>query len=243
VVEYPARKAIVVGASSGIGRELATLLSREGYSVAVTARRIRLLEELAAGDPGITHTREMDVTDPERAVAALLELTEEMGGVDLIVISAGTGFLNPDLDWEKEERTIAVNVTGFTAVAGAAMRYFLGRGKGHLVGISSIASLRGGRAAPAYNASKAFMSNYLEGLRLKAMREDGGITVTEIMPGLVDTAMAKGDGLFWLAPPRVAARQIMRAIERKKKRAYVTRRWRLIARFYRFAPDGIFAKV
>lgn len=202
--------------------------------MAVTARRTGLLEELAGETPGIRYARHMDLRDPARAVSILDGLIEEMGGVDLVVVSAGTGFLNPELDWDKEERTIEVNVTGFAALAGAAMKYFLERGEGHLVGISSIAALRGGREAPAYNASKAFESNYLEALRSKARRErGGGITVTEIMPGLVDTAMAKGENLIWVAPVEKAARQILRAIERRRKRAYVTKRWRLVAWFFR----------
>jgi short-subunit dehydrogenase len=121
------------------------------------------------------------------------------------------------------------------------MGHFLEVGRGHLVGITSIAALRGGRLTPAYNASKAFESSYLGALRLKAIRAGVAVTVTEIQPGLVDTAMAQGENLFWLASPEKAARQIMRAIERKKKRAYVTRRWRLIAWFFKLAPDRLVA--
>jgi short-subunit dehydrogenase len=234
--------AIVVGASSGIGRELAFLLARNGYRVAVTARRLELLEEMARNTAGIEQTRFMDVSGPEIAVSILRSLLDDMGSVELIVISAGTGFLNPDLDWDKEKKTVEVNVTGFAAVAGEAMKYFLKKGYGHLVGISSIASLRGGRVSPAYNASKAFESSYLDALRFKAIHDGVGISVTEIRPGLVDTAMAKGENLFWLAPPAKAAAQIMRAIRRKKRRVYVTRRWRVVAWFYRVAPDRLFAK-
>ncbi|MHB8896801.1 MAG: SDR family NAD(P)-dependent oxidoreductase [Candidatus Geothermincolia bacterium] len=237
------RGAIVVGASSGIGRELAILLARKGYSVAVTARRTELLEELAGHTPGIDLSRAMDVSEPEQAVSILCALVADMVSVELVVICAGTGFLNPELDWEKEVQTIDVNVTGFAAVAGAAMKHFLDQGRGHLVGITSIAALRGGLLTPAYNASKAFESSYLEALRLRAIQDGAKVTVTEIQPGLVDTAMAKGENLFWLAPPEKAARQIMRAIEQKKKRAYVTRRWRMIAWVFKLAPDRLIANL
>jgi short-subunit dehydrogenase len=207
----------------------------------VAARRIDLLEELSRNVPGIERARAVDVSEPEQAISILRSLLADLDSVDLVVISAGTGFLNPELDWEKEAKTIDVNVTGFAAVAGEAMGHFLEVGRGHLVGITSIAALRGGRLTPAYNASKAFESSYLGALRLKAIRAGVAVTVTEIQPGLVDTAMAQGENLFWLASPEKAARQIMRAIERKKKRAYVTRRWRLIAWFFKLAPDRLFA--
>jgi len=236
------RSAIVIGASSGIGRELAVLLARKGYSVAVAARRIELLDELAGDTPGIDHVCAMDVSEPERAISILRSLLDDMARVEFVVISAGTGFLNPELNWVKEVETIDVNVTGFAAVAGEAMRYYLEVGRGHLVGITSIAALRGGRLTPAYNASKAFESSYLDALRLKAIHAGANVTVTEIQPGLVDTAMAQGENLFWLAPPAKAARQIMRAIERKKKRAYITKRWRLVAWFFKLAPDRLVAR-
>ena len=122
------------------------------------------------------------------------------------------------------------------------MRYFLCRGAGHLVGISSIAALRGSREAPAYNASKAFASNYLEGLRCLAARSGLPIFVTDIIPGFVDTRMAQGEGLFWISSPQKAAEQIFSAIKARRRRAHITRRWRLIAFLLRFMPDFIYEK-
>jgi short-subunit dehydrogenase len=168
------------------------------------------------------------------------ELIREMGGVDVIVISAGIGFINPDLNWEQEEETIDVNVSGFAAMANVAFEHFHSRGSGQIVGISSIAAIRGSGDSPAYNASKAFVSNYLEGLRQKASKLKIPIVVTDIQPGLVDTAMAKGDGLFWVAPPEIAAKQIFRAIRNKKKHAYITKRWRVIAWLLRVMPDRMY---
>ena len=198
-------------------------------------------ESKSEGDDPIV--RVMDVSDPDAARDGLAAMIAELGGADVIVISAGTGHLNPGLDWPPEADTIAVNVTGFTALAGAAMRHFIEVGRGHLVGISSIAALRGAAAAPAYNASKAFESNYLQGLRQKAAQLKLPITVTDIQPGLVDTAMAQGEGLFWVQPPAKAAAQIMDAIERKRSHAYVTRRWRLFARLLKLLPDFIYHRL
>lgn len=237
------KRAIIVGASSGIGWELAFILAQNGYLLGLAGRRRHLLEELQNRLPGPAYSKQMDVADQPTAMKGLEELIDKLGGLDLIVISAGIGFINPDLTWAEEKETIEVNVAGFAAVANVAFRYFVRVGRGHLVGISSIAAHRGSREAPAYNASKAFMANYLEGLRNRAIKAGLPIVVTDIQPGFVDTAMAKGEGLFWVAPPRKAAQQIYSAIQRKAFHAYITRRWRLIAWVLKVLPDALYAKL
>jgi len=236
------RKTIIVGGTSGIGRELAKIMAGAGYAVGVCGRRPELLQKLRNEFPGKIFTKQLDVVQPQ-AMGQLKELITEMGGTDLVVISAGTGDLNKDLDWKIEKDTIDVNVIGFAAMANVAFEHFRDKGRGHLVGISSIAAIRGGGAAPAYNASKAFVSNYLEGLRQKVSKLRLAITVTDIMPGLVDTPMAKGEGLFWVAPTEKAARQIFEAIEKGKSHAYITKRWRLIAWLLKTLPDSLYKKL
>jgi short-subunit dehydrogenase len=237
------KKAIIVGASSGIGRALAKSLARDGYRVGLAARRLPLLLELQQEIGTQAWVKQIDVAQTQEAISRFSELIRELEGVDLVIVSAGTGFINPELEWAKEQETIAVNVTGFTAIANVAMQHFLQKGAGHLVNISSIAALRGSRQAPAYNASKAFESNYMEGLRQKVANLRLPITITDIQPGFVDTAMAQGEGLFWIAPLEDATRQIYQAIQRKKKRAYITKRWRLIAWFFKLAPDSLFDRL
>ncbi|HMB22512.1 MAG TPA: SDR family NAD(P)-dependent oxidoreductase [Anaerolineales bacterium] len=237
------KKAIVVGASSGIGRALAKIIAADGYTVGLAARRLPLLLELQKEIGGQAFVKQVDVSNPVEAMSRLSELIQEVGGVDLIVISAGTGFINPDLEWDKEAQTIAVNVSGFAALANVAMHHFLQRGTGHLVNISSLAAIRGSGTAPAYNASKAFESSYTDGLRQRATKLRLPITITDIQPGFVATAMAQGEGLFWIAPLEKAAKQIYQAINAKKKRAYVTKRWRLIAWFFKFVPDFIYDRL
>lgn len=236
------KKAIVIGATSGIGRELARTLSKAGYSVGVVGRRIDLLTQLLPELTPGSRCRQLDVTDLPAAIQACEALIADMGGVDLFVISAGTGFIDPDLAWRNERETISVNVLGFAAMANVAYHHFLKRRTGHLVGISSIAAVRGGEA-PAYNASKAFVSNYLEGLRLRITRTGANISVTDVQPGFVDTPMAKGDGQFWVASPEVAASQIYDAIVRKKKRVYVTRRWFIVAWALKMMPDCCYYRI
>lgn len=236
------RRAIIIGASSGIGRALASVLAKHGYRLGLAARRLPLLLSLQQELGGQTIVRQMDVSNPDTAIAQFSALIEELGGVDLVVISAGTGFLNPDLAWELERQTIAVNVAGFTALADETIRYFLQAGQGHLVGISSLAALRGNGLAPAYNASKAYLSNYLQGLRYQVASRGLPIVITDIQPGFVDTRMAQGATLFWVASTEKAAEQIYQAIRQKRKQAYITKRWRLFAWLLRLAPDRFFEK-
>ncbi|MGA1874983.1 MAG: SDR family NAD(P)-dependent oxidoreductase [bacterium] len=237
------KKAIVIGATSGIGLELAKILSHHEYVVGLAGRRIHLLEQIKRELPNHSYTRYIDVSRFDEAMDQLKGLMAEMEGVDLVVISSGIGFINPDLQWLQEKETIEVNVSGFAAMANVAIHHFLLRGSGHLVGISSIAALRGHGDNPAYNASKAFISNYLEGLGHKMAKTGLPIFVTDIQPGFVDTAMAKGEGLFWVAPPRKAARQIYEAIRKRRNHAYITRRWRLIAWLLKAMPDFIYHRL
>jgi short-subunit dehydrogenase len=230
-------KAIIIGATSGIGRELAEVFLRDGYTVGLAGRRIELVHDLKGAHPDRVFLRKIDISMHDQAMDLFEGMIREMKGADIVVISAGTGHINRDLQWWPEKETIDVNVMGFTAIANAAMRHFLSKGSGHLVGISSIAALRGSSLAPAYSASKSFVSNYLAGMRKKAAQEGKPITVTTIQPGYVDTPMAKGDDKFWVATPRRAAEQIHDAIRKKKKHAYVTRRWRLIAWLLKVLPD------
>jgi short-subunit dehydrogenase len=238
------RNAVVVGASSGIGRALALRLARDGWTLGLTGRRVALLESLREEIGGATQVQEMDVADVPAATARLEALIARMGGADLVVLNAGTGARNPDLAWEREEPALRVNVLGFAALAAAAMRHFLARGCGHLVGISSVSALRGNRHAPAYAASKAFVSHYLECLWLYAAKSGLPIAVTDVQPGFVDTDLVRGqDRMFWIATPEKAADRIHDAIRRRRKRAVITRRWVLMAWLMRVLPDWAYRRI
>jgi short-subunit dehydrogenase len=141
------------------------------------------------------------------------------------------------LAWDGERTTVDTNVRGFVAIATAAIAQFEVAGSGHLVGISSVAAHFGNGVAPAYSASKAFVSNYLDGLRYRARRLDADVSVTVIEPGFVDTKLA--GGTFWMASPETAVDQIFRAVRNKRRHAYVTRRWRLIALLISLLPDVV----
>ena len=232
--------AIIVGASSGIGRALARELSRE-YDLGLAARRVDRLTAVGE-DVGGAHVAKIDVTEDD-ARERFDELADSMGGVDLVVLSSGIGRYNPDLEWADERDTIDVNVSGFTAIATVAMERFDEQGSGHLVGISSVASEIGSPALPAYSASKAFVSRYLEGLRYRAKRSDADVAVTDVRPGFVDTPMSPQSDRFWECSPETAAAQIARAIRKRKDVAYVTRRWWLVSKALGLLPDRFRADV
>ena len=234
------RKAVVIGASSGIGRAVAKALARNGYEVGLVSRRVELLHQLQREISAQTFIKQIDVSKPEVAMVLLRELIKEMGGMDLIVLNSGINTRNVNFDWQGEIKTINVNISGFVAMANVAIEQFLRQNSGHIVGISSIAALRGSATCSSYNASKAFVCNYLEGLRHRL--KGNNIYVTDIRPGLVDTAMIKENPiLLWVATPEGAAEQIFQAIQKKKKVAYITRRWSIIAWLIKVMPDWVYS--
>lgn len=237
------KSAIIIGASSGIGHALALILSADGYRVGLVARRTDLLVQLGAELPGPSVVKTIDVSQPEIALPLLRELIEELGDVELFIVSAGTGFENAALAWGPEKDTIALNVLGFAGVVNVAVAHLEARGSGHLAAISSLAGLRGSGGAPAYAASKAFVSNYLQGIRYRFSKLKLPIAVTDVQPGFVDTRMAKGDRLFWVASPQKAARQITVAIRSRRPHVYVTKRWRLIAWVLNVLPDALYLRL
>lgn len=237
------KKGLIIGASSGIGRALAITLAKNGYEVGLMARRVDMLESLQSEIPTKTYIDYVDISQVPEALQQVEKMIQKMNGVDLFIINSGVGFVNPELDWTKERQTLDVNVYGFCALAGMAFNFFAKQGFGHLVGISSIGALRGNHGAPAYNASKAFMSNYLEGLRKKAFKQDIPIIVTDIKPGFVDTIMAKSEKKFWVASPAKAAEQIYSALRNQKNHAYITHRWRLIGWLLKLMPGWLYQRL
>ncbi len=181
----------------------------------------------------------MDLNDPIRSVETLKGLLNEMGEVDLIIISSGIGIVDRKFLLEDELATVSVNVSGFTAMVNTAYHYFADQGRGHIVGISSVAAVRGGPFS-SYNASKAYVSSFLEGLSCRAKLQNKNIDVTDIRPGFVDTEMAKGISPSMCAPVDKAVRQIVSAIKRKRQITYVTKRWRVIASILSLLPFTLY---
>ena len=234
------KKAIIIGATSGIGRELAKVLAQKNYITGLVGRRTNLLTELQKEIQSRSYTKRIDVSKTEEAMALLEELIKEMNGIDLVIISSGVSFPEPKLNWEKDKQTIDVNVSGFVAMANAAGKFFYKQGYGHIVGISSIVAFKYSKRSTAYCASKAFVSNYLKGFREKLIKLGVNVHVTEVLPGFVDTPMVKDrKGMFWVASAKKAANQIYDAIKHKKRKVYITKRWSIIALLFRITPDFI----
>ena len=235
------KKVIIIGATSGMGRELAKLYATSNCLVGITGRRKDLLNTLLQQFPDNILTECFDVTGNEN-IEHLKNLLQQLEGMDLLIYNSGYGDTSKNLDWEIDRQTTLTNVNGFVEIVNFAFNYFTKQEQGQIAGTSSIAAIRGNSWAPAYSASKAYMSNYLEGLQIKAARMNQKIFITDIQPGFVKTKMAKGKGQFWVAPAEKAAKQIFTAIKNKKRRVYITKRWWLIAKIVKWMPYWMYKK-
>jgi short-subunit dehydrogenase len=241
-------RAIVVGASSGIGAAIAVELGREGAAVALLARRESELAAVAqavrqAG--GCATTYPHDVTDYDSVPTLLERIEGELGGLDLVVYAAGVmpEVVEGEYDFGKDRQMIEVNLLGAMAWFDLAAARFEARRAGTLVGISSVAGERGRRGAPGYGTSKAALTTYLEALRNRVSRY--GVNVVTAKPGFVDTSMTRGKkGLFWLVSPQQAAARIL-ALARRGTSAsgFVPARWSLVALVVRTIPSFIFRRL
>ena len=234
-------KIIIIGATSGIGRELARRYANEGHLVGATGRRQELLYTLQLEFPNRIVTECYDAAGAG-AAAHLSSLVRKLGGLDLLIFNAGWGELMESLDWQVDKSTVDINVNAFLEAIHFGWQHFLEQGHGHLVTVSSIAGNRGNRHSPAYSAAKAFQSTYFEGLYIKTRRLQLPIHITDIQPGFVDTKMAKGRR-FWVSSVDKAARQIVSAIDKKRWRAYITHRWWIIAKLFRYIPSWLYHRL
>lgn len=237
------KKIIIVGASSGIGEAMALQYAAIGHKVGITGRRTALLQNIKMQFPSLIEYECFDVTGDEN-IQKLEMLISKLGGLDLIVISAGWGRPSETLNWDIDKKITTTNVNGFIEIANWSFNYFVKQGHGKIAAISSVAANRGSSYSPAYAASKAFESIYCEGLSIKARKLKKEIYITCIEPGFVNTDMAHGgDKMFWIAPVEKASRQIIKAIEKKKRKVYITKRRWLIAKLMRLLPYWIYRKL
>lgn len=217
---------LIIGATSGIGHELWRYYAAKENLVAITGRRKDILDEMVNEYPENTYSLQCDISDLPSSEVMIQNVISKFGKLDLAIICAGIGELNPELELSTEQTTISVNVTGWTYAVDSIYKIFERQKSGHLVTITSVGGMQPTPIAPSYSASKAFQINYTKSLRQKS--KSTSITVTEIRPGLVNTRMAKGEGLFWVMPVDKVAKQIINAISHKQKLKVVTTRWRII---------------
>ncbi len=234
---------LIFGATSGIGRALAKQYADKGNKVAITGRRQEKLDEIQSENPDLYLPVRHNIRDMEKIPDVIERVSQSFGHIDLIIVNAGIGKFNLELEWDVCESVLKTNVMGVGSALTASYNYFRKQGKGHLVNVSSVASLLGNAANPSYNASKAFQANFVEGLWIKAQKSRRTkITVTDIRPGFVDTKLAQGE-TFWKADTDTAARQIISAIRKKKKVAYITKRWILVAWLLKNLPAFVLKKL
>src|SRR5678809_984056 len=194
------RRVIIIGATSGIGLELAQLYIKAGDRVGITGRRSHLLDDLQNQFPSQVVTECFDVMGNDNIVH-LASLIHKLDGLDLLIYNSGYGDVSDTLDWEIDKRTTLTNVNGFVEIVNYTFNYFVKQGGGQIAATSSIAAIRENSQAPAYSASKAYMSMYMAGLFLKARRIKKvdpkiNIAITDVQPGFINTKMAKGKGRF-----------------------------------------------
>lgn len=237
------KRIIIIGATSGIGYEVAQQYIQKGYQVGVAGRRKERLESLRAIAPTQVHIQPIDVTT-EEAPTQLLTLIDKMGGMDIFLLCSGIGHQNRCLHQVIEMDTIETNVKGFTRMVLAAYHYFSGHGGGHIAVISSIAGTKGLGVAPSYSATKCFQNCYIDALAQLSRIEQRPISFTDIRPGFVKTALLN-DGLHYpmCLSPKYAAKLITAAIDHRKRRAIIDWRYALLVFFWRLIPNWLWERL
>ncbi len=238
-----AKKAIVIGATSGIGRGLAELLAQNGYQVGITGRREKNLIEIKQTNPQNFFIKTFDVQNTGDSIVKLDELILEMGGLDLLVYSSGIGCENRELDFGIELDTINTNAVGFTNIATHVFNYFKRQEFGQIACISSVAGFRGNPFFPAYAATKAYLQNYTESLRIKSKKEKCGVRITDLRAGFIKTGHVDESKMFWEISVETATKLMLKAIQKKKEVAYIKKRWWFIMIMMRLMPRWIYDKV
>ena len=236
------KRAIIIGATSGIGEEVAKLLVQQGWHIGIAGRREEALEKLQATAPGQIEIQRLDVTDSD-APTLLETLIRKLGGMDLFFLSSGIGSQNPDLKPEIELNTTRTNVEGFTRMVTSAFNYFKTRGEGHIAAISSIAGTKGLGIAPAYSATKRFQNTYIEALAQLSRMQHLNIHFTDIRPGFVATDLLKSGKFPMLMQANQVAKSIVRALNRKKRVIVIDGRYRVVVFFWRMIPRWLWERL
>lgn len=219
------QKIVIMGASSGLGAELARLYTAAGHQVACASRK---------SDHAI------DINSPE-APAQLLSLIEKLDGMDVYIHVSGIGYDNPSLSTERELQIIETNSVGFARMISTAYNYFAEQGqRGHIAAVTSVAGTKGIGGMEAYSASKRFGNTYLQALRQRAVTSGHKIDITDIRPGWTRTPLLKpGEKYPLLMNPERVCRKIFRAINRRRKVAIIDCRWATLVALWRLLPDSL----
>ena len=236
------KKVIIIGATSGIGEEIAKIYIAQGWQVGIAGRREETLTALAATAPAQVKTQVIDVTSAD-APEQLKSLIEKLGGMDLFLLSSGIGSQNVKLEPEIELNTARTNVEGFIRMVTAAYRFFKEQGSGHLAVISSVAGTKGLGSAPAYSATKRFQNTYIDALAQLARMERLSIQFTDIRPGFVATALLKNRKYPLLMRADSTAQHIVQALTNKKRVAIIDTRYAMLVFFWQLIPRWVWERL
>ncbi len=238
---------LITGASSGIGRALAFEFSRRGYALGLSARRLELLESLRdeLGRETQVAIAKLDVADLERVPEVLHKIADQLGGVQIVIANAGVGERSypGEGTFHLDSKVIEINVLGAMATIDAGTEILKKEGGGQIVGISSVAGFRGLSTTPAYSASKAALSTYMEGIRNNLKQHK--IAVTVLNPGFIDTPInSHRKSRPFLISAEKGARLMADMIEKKVWSSTVpVWPWALITKLMRLIPERLWSKI
>lgn len=236
------QKAIVMGASSGLGMEVAKRLIRDGWQVGLAARRVEILETLGEAHADRPVVARIDVTADD-AAEKMHALIEKLGGVDLYFHASGIGKQNPELDADIEQKTIQTNGLGFARMVGEVFRWMATHGGGHIAVISSIAGTKGLGPAASYSATKSFQGTYIQALEQLANNRKLNIKFTDLRPGFVDTDLIRGSHFPMTLSVDEVADEMMAAISHGMHVRIIDWRWRIVVKLWRLLPSFVWRRL
>lgn len=238
------KRVVIMGASSGIGLAVAEALASRGVKTGLAARHTKELHALKEKYPDCVEYESIDVTHAD-GPKKLEDLIDKLGGMDIYFHVAGIGYANPTLAPHREAEMIATNAAGFARMVSAAYGYYRDNGiKGQIVALTSVAGTNGIGEMAAYSASKKCAQTYLVALEQLANKEKVDITFTDIRPGWIRTPLLDSDKSYPMEMTLdYVVPQIIRAIVKHPRVAYIDARWAAVCAAWKAIPDAVWAKM
>lgn len=237
------KSVVIVGASSGIGKEVARIFINAGWRVGIAARNLSSLLDLSLIAPDRVECMQIDITSSD-ATEKASQLVSKLGGMNLYFHVSGIGTQNINLELDKELQTCRTNVEGFARMVCWAFDYFKRVGEGHIAVVSSIAGTKGLGVAPSYSATKQFQNTYMESLEQLARIQKIKIRFTDIRPGFVKTPLLNdGNNYPLLMPVEYAAKKIYNSLIKKRRISIIDWRYSIIVFFWRLIPKFLWVRL
>lgn len=238
------KRIIIIGATSGIGENIASIFLNMGYRLGIAGRRIEKLEEFQSKSAANIEIERIDICEDD-ASDKLKNLINKVGGMDIFILCSGVGSQNKELDPSIEIATAKTNVIGFIRMTTAVFNYYkeLDQPEKQLVVISSIAGTKGLGVAPAYSATKAMQNTYIDALAQLSKMENYNIHFTDIRPGFIKTDLLKTGKYPLTMSKKYASKKIVKAIIRGKRISVIDWKYRIIVFFWKLIPECIWERL